>query len=77
MNIISSNYNSNEEECKIKTTSSYNEMDDVIKMDCLIDTINQLENLRDKLHEEMYSDDQTITTELQPNWIKRRINNDR
>jgi len=77
MNIISSNYNSNEEECKIKTTPSYNEMDDVIKMDCLIDTINQLENLRDKLHEEMYSDDQTITTELQPNWIKRRINNDR
>jgi len=76
MNIISSNYNSNEEECKIKTTPSYNEMDDVIKMDCLIDTINQLENLRDKLHEEMYSDDQTITTELQPNWIKRRINND-
>ena len=54
MNIISSNYNSNEEECKIKTTPSYNDMDDVIKMDCLIDTISQLEDLRDTLHEKMY-----------------------
>jgi len=54
MKIMSSSYNFNEEECKIKTTTSYNEMDDVIKMDCLIDTIYELENLRDSLHEKMY-----------------------
>jgi len=54
MKIISSNYNFNSEICYIKTTPIYHDMDNVIKMDCLIDTISELENLRDNLHEEMY-----------------------
>tara|TARA_R110000772_G_scaffold153580_1_gene264597 strand:+ start:1476 stop:1661 length:186 start_codon:yes stop_codon:yes gene_type:complete len=55
MKIFSSNYNLKTEECELKATSSYHELNDVIKMDCLIDTISELENLRTSLSEKMYN----------------------
>ena len=54
MRIISFNYNLQTEEAKSTTTTSYNELVDVLKMDCLIDAISELENLRTSLSEKMY-----------------------
>jgi hypothetical protein len=58
MRIISCNYSHRIGEAKATTTKSYNELDDVIKMDCLIDVIYELRNLQERLHKKMYRPNQ-------------------
>tara|TARA_R100000388_G_scaffold47411_1_gene35811 strand:- start:505 stop:705 length:201 start_codon:yes stop_codon:yes gene_type:complete len=53
--IISINYQETSEIAVAKPQSAFKEMPDVIKMDCLNDAINDLEKMRKKLHNKMYS----------------------
>ena len=49
MKLISLDYDLKTEEVKSRITKSFDELPDVIKMDCLIDSINEIEHLKNKL----------------------------
>ena len=52
--IISINYQETTEMAVAKPQSAFKEMPDVIQLDCLNDAINDLEKMREKLHNKMY-----------------------
>ena len=52
--IISINYQHRSEQAVAKPQTAFKEMPDVIQLDCLNDAINDLEKMREKLHNKMY-----------------------
>ena len=52
--IISINYQETTEIAVPKPQSAFKKMPDVIQLDCLNDAINDLEKMREKLHNKMY-----------------------
>ena len=53
--IISINYQERSEQAVARPQSAFKNMPDVIQLDCLNDAINDLEKMRKKLHNKMYS----------------------
>jgi hypothetical protein len=54
MQIIRIVYNCNTGEAKPRLTKDYHELPDTMQMDCLIDAIYDLEDIRKELHDRMY-----------------------
>ena len=52
--IISINYLERSEQAVARPQSAFKEMPDVIQLDCLNDAINDLEKMREELHNKMY-----------------------
>ena len=49
MKLISLDYDLKTEEVKARISKSFDELPDVIKMDCLIDSLNEIEHLKNEL----------------------------
>jgi|TARA_A100000172_G_scaffold62840_1_gene42234 hypothetical protein len=49
MKLISLDYDLKTEEVKARISKSFDELPDVIKMDCIIDSINEIEHLKNEL----------------------------
>lgn len=63
MQIIRIVYNCNVGEATPRLTKGYHELPDTLQMDCLIDAIYYLENIRKELHDRMYPKSEVKTYE--------------